>query len=76
MKIITLSAIAFIQHVSFRTILYLSHQKPNDSQTYCILWSYARFLFYAADRKLLQQTGGAYRFIHRSLLEHFAGMEN
>jgi hypothetical protein len=42
--------------------LYLSHQKPNDTQTRCIPWNYIRFLSYAADRKLLQQTGGAYRF--------------
>ena len=67
---------AFFQHVSLRITLYLSHQKPNDTQSRCIPWNYARFLSYAADRKLLQQTGGAYRFIHRSLLEHFAGMEN
>ena len=65
---------AFIKHVSLRITLYFSHQKSNDSQTRCIPWNYARFLSYAADRKLLQQTGGAYRFIHRSLLEHFAGM--
>ncbi|MCX5962068.1 MAG: hypothetical protein NT070_02685 [Cyanobacteria bacterium] len=62
--------------LSLRITLYLSHQKPNDTQTRCIPWNYARFLSYAADRKLLQQTGGSYRFIHRSLLEHFAGMEN
>ena len=65
---------AFSQHVSLRVTLYLSHQKPNDRQTRCIPWNYARFLSYAADRKLLQQTGGTYRFIHRSLLEHFAKM--
>jgi uncharacterized membrane protein YiaA len=68
--------LAFTQHVSLRITLYLSHQKPNDSQTRCIPWNYARFLSYAADRKLLQQTGGAYRFIHRSLLEHFAEMRS
>ncbi len=60
----------------FNIILYFNFQKPNDTQTRCIPWNYDRFLSYAADRKLLQQTGGAYRFIHRSLLEHFAGMEN
>ena len=61
--------------LSLRITLYSSLQKPNDSQTRCIPWNYERFLSYAADRKLLQQTGGTYRFIHRSLLEHFAGME-
>ena len=60
--------------LSLRITLYSSLQKPNDSQTRCIPWNYERFLSYAADRKLLQQTGGAYRFIHRSLLEHFAKM--
>ena len=60
--------------LSLRITLYCSLQKPNDRQTRCIPWNYARFLSYAADRKLLQQTGGTYRFIHRSLLEHFAKM--
>ena len=68
------SPFMYLSILSLRITLYLSHQKPNDRQTRCIPWNYARFLSYAADRKLLQQTGGAYRFIHRSLLEHFAKM--
>ena len=69
-----ISPFMYLSILSLRITLYLSHQKPNDRQTRCIPWNYARFLSYAADRKLLQQTGGAYRFIHRSLLEHFAKM--
>jgi hypothetical protein len=37
---------------------------------------YVRFLIYCHDRRLLQQIGGRDRFIHRELLDHFAGMEN
>jgi hypothetical protein len=36
--------------------------------------NYTRFLDYAVDRIFLQKVGGGYRFIHRSLLEHFAEM--
>ena len=39
-------------------------------------WNLARFLTYCHERRLLQQIGGRYRFIHRELLEHFAGIEN
>jgi hypothetical protein len=39
-------------------------------------WRYDRFLNYCYERRLLQKIGGRYRFIHRELLEHFAGMEN
>jgi hypothetical protein len=41
----------------------------------CIPWNLARFLTYCHERRLLQQIGGRYRFIHRELLEHFARME-
>jgi hypothetical protein len=33
----------------------------------------AQFLTYCHERRLLQQIGGRYRFIHRELLDHFAG---
>ena len=39
-------------------------------------WNLVRFLTYCHERRLLQQIGGRYRFIHRELLEHFARMEN
>lgn len=58
---------ACIQHLILRIIL---------THHYCIPWNLARFLTYCHDRRLLQQIGGRYRFIHRELLEHFAGMEN
>jgi hypothetical protein len=37
-------------------------------------WNYARFLGYCCDRIFLQKVGGGYIFIHRLLLEHFAGL--
>jgi len=45
-------------------------------QAKIVPWNLARFLTYGHERRLLQQVGGRYRFIHRELLEHFAGMEN
>ena len=42
---------------------------------YKIPWNLAKFLTYCHDRRLLQQIGGRYRFIHRELLDHFAGKE-
>jgi len=56
--------IPFIQHFCLRFILILSHLTP---------WRYVRFLNYCVDRRLLQRVGGRYRFLHRELLEHFAG---
>jgi hypothetical protein len=57
---------AVIQHFALRIILTHHHKIP---------WNLARFLTYCHDRRLLQQIGGRYRFIHRELLDHFAGME-
>ena len=59
--------LAVIQHVCLRIIL---------TRHYPVPWNLARFLTYCHERRLLQQIGGRYRFIHRELLEHFAGMEN
>jgi DNA polymerase III delta prime subunit len=59
--------LAVIQHLSLRIVL---------SHHYKIPWNLARFLTYCHDRRLLQQIGGRYRFIHRELLDHFARMEN
>lgn len=60
-----LSNLPIIQHFSLRVILWLKGYAP---------WNYARFLNYATDRLFLQRVGGGYRFIHRSLQEHFAEM--
>ncbi|XHX81199.1 MAG: NACHT domain-containing protein [Stenomitos frigidus ULC029] len=57
--------IACIQHFSLRLILFYSGSIP---------WNYARFLDYSTERLLLQRVGGRYRFIHKSLQEHFARM--
>ncbi|MEG3863330.1 CHAT domain-containing protein [Microcoleus sp. herbarium12] len=57
---------ACIQHLTLRLILYFHKYAP---------WNYARFLNYAADCLFLQKVGGGYIFVHRMLLEHFAGMK-
>ena len=54
----------WIQHLALRLILWLRRKIP---------WDYARFLNYAAERRLLQKTGGRYRFFHDSLRKHFCG---
>jgi hypothetical protein len=36
-------------------------------------WNYVRFLDHAAERILLRKVGGGYAFIHRMLLDYFAG---
>jgi DNA polymerase III delta prime subunit len=56
---------AVIQHVLLRNMLYQNGTMP---------WNYARFLRYCCDRIFLQKVGGGYIFIHRLLLEHFAGL--
>jgi hypothetical protein len=57
---------ACIQHFCLRIIL---------TRHYKIPWNLARFLNYCTERRLLQRIGGRYRFIHRELLEYFAGLE-
>ncbi|YAG09660.1 hypothetical protein NSTC731_06030 [Nostoc sp. DSM 114167] len=57
--------LACIQHISLRLVLWRSGYIP---------WNYAQFLNRAAERRLIQQVGGRYRFIHRLLLDHFADM--
>ncbi|MBD2036871.1 hypothetical protein H6F76_17825 [Leptolyngbya sp. FACHB-321] len=56
---------ACIQHSVLRLVLY---------QNKVIPWNYARFLDYCTERLFLQRVGGRYRFIHKSLQEHFARM--
>jgi len=50
-----------VQHFTLRFIRH--HLTP---------WRYVHFLNYCTERRLLQQVGGRYRFIHRELLEHLA----
>ena len=56
---------ACIQHFFLRLALLQEDAIP---------WNYARFLDYCTERLFLQRVGGRYRFIHRLLQEHFAGM--
>jgi hypothetical protein len=58
---------ASIKHLILRLILYFTGHIP---------WNYAKFLDWASDKLFLQKVGGGYIFIHRSLMEHFAEMEN
>jgi len=57
--------LACVQHFSLRFVLWCNGYIP---------WNYAQFLNRAAQRRLIQQVGGRYRFIHRLLLDHFADM--
>jgi hypothetical protein len=59
--------LAVIQHGVLRFILLRSGYGPLN---------YARFLDYAASRVLLRKVGGGYIFVHRLLLEYFAGIKN
>jgi hypothetical protein len=56
--------LACVQHLCLRFVLWQSGVAP---------WNLARFLNYCVERKLLQRVGGRYRFLHRELLDHFAG---
>ncbi len=55
----------FIQHFVLRFLLYRRDTMP---------WHYVRFLDYATERIFLRKVGGGYIFIHRYLLEYFAGL--
>ncbi|MEO0456149.1 MAG: NACHT domain-containing protein [Cyanobacteria bacterium P01_A01_bin.114] len=57
---------ACLQHFVLRLVLTHTGKMP---------WNYTRFLNYCVERRLMQRIGGRYRFIHKELLEHFAGME-
>jgi hypothetical protein len=37
---------------------------------------YATFLDYAAEMRILEKTGGQWRFRHQNLQEHFANLDN
>src|SRR6266508_5273577 len=55
-----------IQHFVLRLLLWRSGAMP---------WNYARFLDYAAERLFLRKVGGGYIFVHRLLMEYFAGLD-
>jgi hypothetical protein len=59
------AGIVCIKHFILRCILWRNGYIP---------WNCARFLDYAADLIFLQKVGGSYVFIHRLLLEYFAGI--
>jgi hypothetical protein len=59
--------LAFLQHFVLRLILYSSKHTPKK---------FVNFLDYASERIFLQKVGSGYIFIHRLLLEHFAGLES
>jgi hypothetical protein len=61
------AVLAPMQYLCLRLVLTFSER--------VIPWDLARFLTYCHERRLLQQIGGRYRFIHRELLDHFAAME-
>lgn len=60
------SGLVLIKHLTLRFILWISGYIP---------WNYAKFLDYAAERILLQKSGGGYIFCHRLLLEYLASLE-
>ncbi|MEM7715458.1 MAG: hypothetical protein AAF349_18100, partial [Cyanobacteria bacterium P01_A01_bin.68] len=59
------AGIPVIRHISLRLILWKQRLIP---------WNYNHFLKYADDRKLINQVGGRFTFIHDKLQEHFAKM--
>lgn len=54
-----------LKHAILREILYSNGLAP---------WNYAHFLVECSDCLLLQQVGGRFRFIHKTVQEHFAAM--
>lgn len=56
---------AYLRHYALRFVLAGSGKIP---------YLYANFLNYCTERLLLQRVGGRFRFLHRTLQEHFAAM--
>lgn len=56
---------ACFQHLILRLLLWRNGFSP---------WHYVCFLDYATERVFLRRVGGGYIFIHRMLLEYFAGL--
>ena len=61
--IIAGGGLACIQHASLRFVLWRQGVAP---------WNYARFLQYMAERRVMQQVGGGFRFLHDLLRKHLA----
>jgi hypothetical protein len=57
---------ACLQHLVLRILMWRNGSAP---------WNYIAFLDSAAERILLRKVGGGYIFIHRMLMEYFAGLE-
>jgi DNA polymerase III delta prime subunit len=57
---------ACLRHVTLRLVLFCQGFIP---------WNYAHFLDCAVESIFLQKVGGAYIFMHRTLMEHFSQME-
>lgn len=55
-----------IQHAVLRYVLHRADLAPLN---------YAQFLDYCAERVLLRKVGGGYIFVHRMLMEYFAGLD-
>jgi hypothetical protein len=57
---------ASLQHLVLRRLLVRNRAAP---------WQYVEFLDEATDRLLLRKVGGGYVFVHRLLLDYFAGLQ-
>ena len=58
--------LAWIQHWMLRALLWRYDYAP---------FRYVRFLEHAKALLFLRRVGGGYIFVHRMLMEHFAGLE-
>ena len=56
-----------IRHYFLRLMFYVRGDAP---------WNYGRFLDYSARRVFLRKVGGGYIFVHRLLMDYFAGLES
>jgi hypothetical protein len=56
---------AVIQHYTLRFFL---------SRAGCLPWNLVRFLDYCSERIFLRKVGGGYIFVHRTLMEYFASL--
>jgi hypothetical protein len=56
---------AVVQHYILRFLL---------SRSGCLPWNLVRFLDHAAERIFLRKVGGGYIFVHRTLMEYFASL--
>ena len=57
---------ACLSHLALRLVLSYNGSLPLDL---------VPFLDYCAERIFLRKVGGGYIFVHRLLMEHFAGLE-